>query len=288
MLSVQELWRYPVKSMGFEKIAAAEIGMNGIPYDRGWAVRDERDGAIRTARLLPALLLYQARYIEGTWAGLVPHVEVSMPNGGTVRSDDPDIDRILSDSIGRPVTLWSLRPPEDSEHLRITPLEPGEMEGEWRRQMGLLPDDPMPDFSGIPAKVLNELKEYATPRGTYFDAFTMNVLTTSSMRHLQALLPDADIRVERFRPNILVDDEGESDSIREHEWVGRDIAIGGARLKVVMDCPRCTIASARQPGIDKDTRISRAMVNHMRQSISVYCEVAAPGTVQERDAVLIH
>lgn len=130
-----------------------------------------------------------------TSAVLVPHVEITLPDGSTVRSDDPDVDRQLSEAIGRPVSLWSLRPPEDSEHLRIKPLEPGEMVAEWRQLMGLLPDDPVPDFSAIPAKIMNELKEYAAPLGTYFDAFHMNVLTTSSMRQLKGLLPDADKRV---------------------------------------------------------------------------------------------
>ena len=38
--TVQELWRYPVKSMGGERIEQATLGAAGLPGDRGWAVRD--------------------------------------------------------------------------------------------------------------------------------------------------------------------------------------------------------------------------------------------------------
>lgn len=40
-LTVVEAWRYPVKSMGGEKVLEAEVGPNGVHLDRGWAVRDE-------------------------------------------------------------------------------------------------------------------------------------------------------------------------------------------------------------------------------------------------------
>ncbi|MGH7287982.1 MAG: MOSC N-terminal beta barrel domain-containing protein, partial [Myxococcota bacterium] len=35
---IAEIWRYPVKSMGGERIAQTGVGANGVPGDRAWAV----------------------------------------------------------------------------------------------------------------------------------------------------------------------------------------------------------------------------------------------------------
>jgi uncharacterized protein YcbX len=37
---VTEIWRYPVKSMGGERVDAVAVGERGVHADRMWAVRD--------------------------------------------------------------------------------------------------------------------------------------------------------------------------------------------------------------------------------------------------------
>jgi uncharacterized protein YcbX len=53
-MRVDQLWRYPVKSVGGEQLADARVGVLGIDGDRVLAVRDEQD--------------------EVTWAGAVPEL----------------------------------------------------------------------------------------------------------------------------------------------------------------------------------------------------------------------
>ena len=57
---VTALWRYPVKSMQGEPLAAADIGPRGIVGDRGWAVVDTETGLALTARRQPELLYARA------------------------------------------------------------------------------------------------------------------------------------------------------------------------------------------------------------------------------------
>ncbi len=62
---VKEIWRYPVKSMGGERLDRCAIEtVSGIRGDRGWAVWDEEAGEIRGAKKIPALLECTARYRE--------------------------------------------------------------------------------------------------------------------------------------------------------------------------------------------------------------------------------
>jgi uncharacterized protein YcbX len=93
-LVVEELWRYPVKSMGGERLTSAEVGELGIDGDRRWGVVDRETGRLLTGRRAPALLMARARHL-GPGA-----VEITLPDG-TVTSDDA----VLSDWLERPVTL---------------------------------------------------------------------------------------------------------------------------------------------------------------------------------------
>ncbi len=58
-MQLSEIWRYPVKSLGGEPLAEAEIGYEGIPGDRLVHVEDDR-GRVVTARARPRLLLHRA------------------------------------------------------------------------------------------------------------------------------------------------------------------------------------------------------------------------------------
>jgi uncharacterized protein YcbX len=55
---IQELWRYPVKSMAGECLERAELGPDGVAGDRLLQVRDARDRVV-TSRSRPALLSHR-------------------------------------------------------------------------------------------------------------------------------------------------------------------------------------------------------------------------------------
>jgi uncharacterized protein YcbX len=59
-MCVAQLWRYPVKSMGGERLDRCALTPLGIPGDRVIHVEDDR-GDIVTARGRPRLLLHRAR-----------------------------------------------------------------------------------------------------------------------------------------------------------------------------------------------------------------------------------
>src|SRR3954468_18266519 len=58
-MHVAEIWRYPVKSMGGERLTQARIGRIGIDGDRVVQVRNGR-GRVVTARTHPQLLRHHA------------------------------------------------------------------------------------------------------------------------------------------------------------------------------------------------------------------------------------
>ena len=104
--------------MAGERLEQCSIGPGGLAGDRGWAVREEAVGEIRGAKQLPTLLMCGARYLEEPEGDVIPHVEITLPDGSTMRSDDADVHQRLSAFLGREVTLWPLQPASDAEHYR--------------------------------------------------------------------------------------------------------------------------------------------------------------------------
>ena len=85
--TVQQLWRWPVKSMAGEELRALSLGPRGVGGDRTHAVLHEHKGAWRplTAREAPGMLAWQAAYPFNLDAGLnpesPPHAIVTEPAG---------------------------------------------------------------------------------------------------------------------------------------------------------------------------------------------------------------
>jgi uncharacterized protein YcbX len=106
MISLAGLYRYPVKSMGGETLTRSEVGVAGLPGDRGWALSDGERGAGQGAKRYPALMGYGARYLAPPGAAAPwPTLELASPAGETRRSDDPALNFWLSDELGSPVRL---------------------------------------------------------------------------------------------------------------------------------------------------------------------------------------
>jgi hypothetical protein len=283
---VKEIWRYPVKSMAGEALAATTLTAKGVPLDRAWAVRDEKTQTIRGAKHMPRLMMCAARYIDGSDAGRgVPHVEITLPDGGQARTDRGEADQAVSDVVGRAVTLWPLQPPDAADHYRNHDPASADLLGEWRRIFTLEPDEPMPDLSAFGADRLRELAQFVAPRGTYFDVFPINILTEASLRWLQARIPAARLEARRFRPNLLLADDA-AEGLVEDGWVGGDLDVGAAaRLRVVSKAPRCVMTSHAQADLERDPTVIRTIVRELQSCFSVYAEVVGRGAIAVGDAV---
>jgi uncharacterized protein YcbX len=274
--TVRELWRYPVKSMVGESLTSATIGPRGIPGDRGWAVRDERAGEIRGAKKLPALMQCRARYLGEPAIGAPPPVaEITLPDGRTVRADAPDAADALSALLDRPVTLWPLQPDDDLAHYRRGVPDDPDMMAELRAIFGREPDEPLPDLSVFPP----ELFEYTSPIGTYFDAFPVHLVTTSTL----ATFGDDRFDRRRFRPNVLVATDGRG--FVERDWCGRRIRVGGAVIAVTVGTARCVMTTLETDGLPKDPSVLRSIVRDAEQNLGVYATVVEAGPVRVGDPI---
>jgi uncharacterized protein YcbX len=301
---VGEIWRYPVKSMGGERLDACAVGPKGIPGDRGWALRDEAAGEIRSAKYLPLLMQCKSRYREEpAAAGMSPHVEITLPDGSLTGSDDADVNQRLSEMLGRRVSLWPLQPAADKAHYRraqagasilsrvsrLRPLRPhlgslirfAGLDAPTREMFSREPDEPLPDFSNTPS----ELFEFTSPPGTYFDAFPLHLLTTASLAAMARLNPSAIWDARRFRPNFLVETEAGVEGLVEADWTGRTLRLGGQRIKCESPAVRCGMTTHAQGELPKDPSVLRSIVRDAEQNLGVYASALGSGRVNVGDAV---
>lgn len=276
--TVKELWRYPVKSMGGERIAETVVGPLGVPGDRGWALRDEAKGEIRGAKKLPALLRCSAAYRTEPGPTHVPPAEITFPDGSRVRSDDPDAAVRLSSLLGREVTLWPRQPAEDTEFYRRAAPDDPDLMAELRQVFGRTDEEPIPDITAFPP----ELMEFTSPLGTFFDAYPIHLLSTAA---LAALGPADVFDRRRFRPNLFIESAPELEGLVEHGLAGRRIHVGGLVLHGEMPTARCVMTTLPQPGIEKDPGVLRTIVRDAAQCLGLYATVVTPGRVAVGDAV---
>jgi hypothetical protein len=280
---LREIGRFPVKSMLGESPERATVVATGIAGDRTHALVDASTGKVASAkhpRLWGALLGYRAILPGGSG-----QVEITLPDGGTIRSDDPDADDRLSAAVGRAV------------HLRSAPTPDGLYDYVWEvediaprevvtgSQTGVT-DDGHP-LSAMPMALMAP--------GTYQDVAPITIMTTAALASMARCHPEGRWEQPRFRNNLLLDVPGEG--IVENEWLGRRLTVGTAEFEVTAPAPRCVMTTLPQGDLPRDRDILRTVARENRQEfaglgrwacLGVYATVTQPGEVAVGDEVDLH
>ena len=282
--SVVSLWRHPVKSMMGEELSASDVTERGFVGDRAYALIDRETGKLASAKHPQKwghLFDFGAAFVEPPRVGHpAPPVRIAFPDGSTVTSKEPDLDRMLSEALGREVT-FAASAPEAATFEEVWPAVKGS-----RLYGSVLPGEGEEVVTDVPAG-------FAAPSGTFFDFSAIHLLTTNTLDRLQELAPESRFEVRRFRPNIVVEFL-EVRGFVENDWARRIVAIGEVRLKVIIPTPRCVMTTLAQGDPPRDPRILRATAEHNRiragglgelPCAGIYAAVLTPGTIRRGDPV---
>lgn len=294
MASIAALFRYPVKSMLGERVDAALLTDSGITGDRAWAVVDRSDGTVASAkhpRKWARLLEVSASYAdEPTPESPVPAVVLRLPDGSEVSSDGGDADTALTALLGRDVTL-ACEPPDGATFEEVWPDIDGLAPGDFIASTTTARED-----SGEPVSAIG-LSQMAPP-GRFFDLAPLHLLTTATLDELRRLEPEADFDVRRYRPNVLVDTDGESGFVESGWTPGTKVRLGDVTASVLLGTMRCVMTTLAQGGdrpIPADRSTLKGIARHNRIDLGigtwacagVYAGVSAPGTARVGDAVAV-
>lgn len=115
------------------------------------------------------------------------------------------------------------------------------------------------------------------------DSKPVHLLTTASLRWARSLAPASELDERRFRPNVVVEAAGVG--AVELEWVGRTIALGEVRLRVLKSTKRCVMVTLPQAELPHDPRVLSSLTGDGEAHLGVLAEVEVPGTVRPGDRV---
>ena len=271
---VEEIHRYPVKSMLGESVRAAEFTGAGIAGDRVWAVRDEARGDFMTGKRVAALMGCTGR--PAAEAGGVPEIE--LPTGDVFAADDPLASRRLSAFLGREVTLWPCDGAPAPSPPRGTREEANaEVAAIFARAAG----EVTPDLSKIPPEFFEFI---ARPDSPFVDLAPLLLVTVQSIATIARAAPDSTIDPRRFRPSVSIRAQ-EHSPFPEQGWIGRRLRAGEAEWRVRMACPRCVMTTHGFADVPKDPTVMRRLVSEAGGDLGVYASVERGGRVGVGDIV---
>jgi uncharacterized protein YcbX len=273
--TVVTLWRYPVKSMGGEELAAAEVTPHGLLGDRAYALIDNADGKAVTAKnpgKWPSMFAFRAEFFEAPNHGAaMPAVRITLPDGTAVSTAARDSDQALSRALNRAVTLAK------AERGRITGVQTSLPAWSGKSEEYRL------DMEWVDQR--NSVQDFTLPAGTFFDGALVHLITTATLARLHELYPAGRFEVPRFRPNVVVEMGYGAKGFVEQGWIGRTVTIGGVKLKITGSCARCVMTTLPQGDLPKDTGILKTAVQHNHSHVGVYAAVISEGMITRGDVV---
>jgi uncharacterized protein len=265
-MRVESLRRYPVKSMLGEIVDSMFVDERGAEGDRRLALIDVVSGHVASAK--------QARLWRGllkcTANGDAGQVNIGLPDGTNVAADDPGVDELLSRLLGRPVRLVSQRP--DGATLER-------------------PDPEQLLELGLDADVGGRILEIAqaTPGDSFTDDAPLHVITTATLDHIG-------VEALRYRPNLVIATPTDYPPYAENDWVGRELAVGEARLRVLATTPRCVVPTLEHGPLPRAPQALRTPAAENRLDASgsgaqacagAYLEVVTEGVIHAGDRVTL-
>jgi uncharacterized protein YcbX len=277
--SVVSLWRYPVKSMMGEELNAADVTQRGLFGDRAYALVDssnEKVASAKNPRKWAKLFDFRTALAEPARSGeKIPPVHVELPDGNVVTSEQSDTNQVLSDVLGREVTLET-RQPAQREVVETTLPNP------WTPSL----EEYWPDMEDVAYR--DTVNDEAMPEGTFSDLAVIHILTTATVDQLPELYPQGRFEARRFRPNIVVEPSSGEEGFIEDEWVGKTLVIGDeVRIDITEPCPRCVMTTLAQGDLPKDPGILRTAAQHNQVNVGVYGAVRRGGTIGRGDPVRV-
>lgn len=118
---------------------------------------------------------------------------------------------------------------------------------------------------------------------THFDDGPVSLIGRASVAALSRER-DEDVSPARFRANVVLDT---ADPFIEDTWVGRDVVLGTALLRVTMTSPRCVMINAKTADLPAQHG-NLAAVGRLNEScLGVIATVRRPGLVRVGDALTV-
>jgi uncharacterized protein len=256
--TIEELWRFPVKSMLGERLQSVLATAGGLIGDRAWALRDLRTGNVVSGKKWARMFEFSAAYEVAPGPDQPGRVRIELPDQTSVYADDPWASRAISEVLGSEVRLERASALENERV--VADIDIGTIFGGIpvnEIYTGLKPGQQIPDTFGL-------------PRGTFFDASVIHILASASLERLDQLQGGtAVMRPQRFRPNVYIKSAAGLSGFVEDEWLGAALNVGALHVDRIKPTLRCVMTTHAQPGLPRDLSVLRTAAKHHTAHLGV-------------------
>lgn len=252
--SVTTLYRYPVKGLSAQPLSSVRLSAGqGFPFDRQWAVTS---GAQRFDPARPEPWP-KTRFLMLMLHEALAALDCAFDEDTralTVRRDGADLFR------GR------LDDPEDRARLAAC-------------------------LAGVAGMAPGSGAETVSAPGLRFTDVSvvspgyMNAISLVNLSSVRALsdAAGADLHPLRFRANLYFDGGA---AWEEFDWIGREIAVGEVRLKVLKRTRRCPATQVDPVTAVRDIDVPAELKRGFGHAdMGIYAEVVAPGSIRPGDGI---
>jgi uncharacterized protein YcbX len=235
MISLSELYIYPVKSLAGIKLKSSKLTPFGLEHDRRWMIVD-KDGKFLSQREVAKMATMQTTIVEGKLILSYKQSKIKVP------AVNHQSKQIL-------VTVW--KDTFEAAHVS-TEVD------EW-----------LTDILGQTCQLVYMHKEVKrqvdlgfAPKGqnvSFADGFPILVISQASLDDLNSRL-DEPVNINRFRANFIVTG---TDEFAEDNW--HELSINKIEYQAVKTCSRCIIPSINQQTGVQDKVNMLATLNRYRK-----------------------
>jgi hypothetical protein len=264
MLTISQLFIYPVKSLGGISLPSAQLTDRGFKYDRRWMLVDENNRFL-SQREFPVMALLQTVISE---KGIVVvdkrNVSINCLIPFTVETDkiikvqvwDDECDAVI---VSETLNTWF------TQALGIS------------CKLVFMPDDSMRKVDDRYA-ANNEITSFS-------DGYPLLMIGQSSLDDLNGRLKEK-LSIDRFRPNIVF-----TGGIPYEEDTMAEFEINGITLYGVKQCARCVVTTIEQSNAAKGKEPLKTLAAYRQLNNKIYFGqnvlYKTTGVINTGDAVII-
>lgn len=250
MIRIEKMYMSPVKSMALVEVTRAYLDKPGIAGDRAFYVVGE-NGELVTQRQVGKLVQLQPAYDVASG-----ELRIAFPDGTTL--------------AGVPAMGEAVSTPFFGERAVAGHV----VAGDWNEALS--------EFAGRPVRLVK-----ADVAGSSFDGFPLSMCSTASLEALAKAAEQDAVDGRRFRQNIYISG---SNAHEEDTWVGREVRVGEALVRVKQPDERCAV-TAHDPETGEIDMNTLKIIGSYRTdqpgeiNFGVYCTVAEAGEASLGDEV---
>jgi uncharacterized protein YcbX len=255
--AIAAIYRYPVKGLSAERLDRASLGVGQcLPYDRRFAI------ALGTTEFDPEKPQWLSKR-----SFIMLMRDESLARLST--SFDPQSGMLTIAEAGRPVLQASLT------------------EAEGCRRIARFFDEFLASSPGGAGP--GPLRVVEAPGHAFADACPkpnastdkyVSLINLNSIRDLAGKI-GVPLDPIRFRANVYFNGPP---AWREQEWLEREIAVGGARLRVISPITRCAATEVNPATAERDISMVAELMRHFGHNVlGLYAEVVGAGDIAVGD-----